>query len=214
MNVLMIFIVYVFDGFHVCFNKVVLFTYSNIYDFRFDIYVWSNIYDFRFNFWPNIYDFIFENIGFKYNFFHIKRFKIQYICLFSCYNNPQTANIRKLKIKNKVTNETSEIELNHYSIVLFSLESNSKHLHKIVLDNPTINNDEWLGITFRLSKTFIKFINEIAYFNNTYIILKLASKEESKEFYKCRSFENKSIEYKWSDDIFYTINPSDLLIIL
>ena len=137
-----------------------------------------------------------------------------YICLFSCYNNPQTANIRKLKIKNKVTNETSEIELNHYSIVLFSLESNSKHLHKIVLDNPTINNYEWLGITFRLSKTFIKFINEIAYFNNTYIILKLASKEESKEFYKCRSFENKSIEYKWSDDIFYTINPSDLLIIL
>jgi hypothetical protein len=67
---------------------------------------------------------------------------------------------------------------------------------------------------FISSKTFIKFINEIAYFNNTYIILKLASKEESKEFYKCRSLENKSIEYKWSDDIFYTINPSDLLIIL
>ncbi len=136
-----------------------------------------------------------------------------YICLFSCYNNPLAKNIRTLKIKNKVTNETLEIELNHNSIVLFSLETNSKHLHKIILDNHIINDNEWLGITFRLSKTFIKFINEIAYFNNTDIILKIASNDESKEFYKCRSLENKSINYVWHN-IHYTINPSDLIIIL
>jgi hypothetical protein len=138
-----------------------------------------------------------------------------YICLFTCYNNPLATNIRTLKTKNKLTNELLNFELNHNSIVLFSLQTNSNHLHKIILDNNNINNDEWLGITFRLSKTFIKFINEIPYFTsslgyNTNIILKKASKEESKEFYKCRSMENKSINYIWPI-INYTISPSDTI---
>lgn len=129
-----------------------------------------------------------------------------YICLFSCYNVKETTNIRKLKIKNKDTNNIFEFELNHNSIILFSLETNSKHLHKIVLDNMNNNDNEWLGITFRLSKTFIKFINEIPYFNNTNIKLRLPTENELKEFYKYRSLENKLIEYKWSD-IDYTISP-------
>jgi hypothetical protein len=143
-----------------------------------------------------------------------------HICLFSCYNNPLSTNIRTLKLKNKITNELSEIQLNHNSIVIFSLETNSKHLHKIILDtsahayvhktNNQFLSDEWLGITFRLSKTFIKFINEIPYFNNTNVILKIANSCETNLFYKNRSIENKSIDYIWTD-INYTISQSDVI---
>jgi hypothetical protein len=65
-----------------------------------------------------------------------------YICIFSCYNDPTTKNLRKLKIKNKITNKCFDIVLNHNSIVIFSIDTNRKHLHKIVLEqnitNPTL----------------------------------------------------------------------------
>src|ERR1700744_1189249 len=87
-----------------------------------------------------------------------------YICLFSCYSDPSKDN-RKLKIKDKskITNEHSEIILNHNSVVIFSLSTNTKYLHKLILETKTGNN-QWLGLTFRLSKTFIKFIDNIPYF--------------------------------------------------
>lgn len=67
------------------------------------------------------------------------------------------------------------------SIILFSAEINSKYLHKIKLKEKKDSN--WLGITFRLSKTFIKFRNEIPYFENG-IELSIADKNEMVEFYK------------------------------
>jgi hypothetical protein len=135
-----------------------------------------------------------------------------YICLFSCYNNPLTKNIRTLKVRSKLNNNNYDFKLDHNSIVIFSNEINKKYLHKIILDN--INDDAlWLGITFRLSKTFIKFINEIPYFNNSENQLKIATKEESKEYYKCRSMENKLIDYVWTD-IHYTISKSDIICLI
>lgn len=132
------------------------------------------------------------------------------IAIFSCYNDPMTTNVRKLKIKEKEKDNYSEISLSHNSIVLFSLETNSNHLHKIVLDNINNNDTKWLGITFRLSKTFIKFVNEIPYFYPTDIELRLAKKNEAHEFYKLRSLENKltHFEYPKSD---YTVSISDLM---
>ncbi|AYV75365.1 MAG: hypothetical protein Terrestrivirus1_239 [Terrestrivirus sp.] len=134
------------------------------------------------------------------------------ICLFSCYRDlTDTTNVRKLKIKNKETNECSEIQLDHNSIVLFSVPTNKNHLHKIVLENNNNNNNSWLGITFRLSKTFIKFINEIPYFYpEMNRILKLANDEEKKEFYKQRSKENSNVIHNYPE-IDYTISVSDIL---
>ena len=135
-----------------------------------------------------------------------------YICLYSCYENADTHNLRKLKINNKFdSNNISEIILEHNSIVIFSLNCNSKHLHKIVLDSIK-SSDRWCGITFRLSKTFIKFINEIPYFVSNNKILHMANEIEKKEFYKYRKIENNSIEYKYPS-IDYTISPSDLIFI-
>lgn len=132
-----------------------------------------------------------------------------HICLFSCYDNPDTKDIRTLKIKDKITGELSEIFLTHNSIILFSVKTNNKFLHKIVLDNAKTN-DKWLGITFRLTKTYIEFINEIPYFYKTDKILKLANEEETKEFYSLRQKENKSIVFEYPE-INYTISESDMI---
>ena len=129
-----------------------------------------------------------------------------YICLFSCYDNGYAT--RKLMIKNKLSNEETEILLENNSIILFSYKTNEENLHKIVIDSKKGN--KWLGITFRVSKTFIKFINEIPYINDK--ILRLADENEKKEFYIHRSNENKNIGYKYPK-IDYTISISDILFV-
>ena len=55
-----------------------------------------------------------------------------YIGVFSCYEN-EAVDLRKLKIKNKTTNTCSEIIMDHCSVVLFSVDTNSRFLHKILL---------------------------------------------------------------------------------
>ncbi len=131
-----------------------------------------------------------------------------YIAIYSCYAD-SNLNPRKLIIKNKITNKLSEILMNHNSVILFNLTTNQEHLHKIILDN--INKDnQWLGITFRLSKTFIQHIDDIPYIYPTNNILRLANDLETKEFYKLRSEENKNIESKYPE-INYSISPSDLI---
>lgn len=133
-----------------------------------------------------------------------------YICLFSCYdyipNN--TTDLRKLQIQNKTTSECSEILLDHNSIILFSVQTNHQYLHKIILESNIEN--KWLGITFRLSKTFIKHIDGVPYIYPTDKILRIANADEKKEFYKHKSNENLYNEYIYPE-ICYTISKSDLL---
>lgn len=128
-----------------------------------------------------------------------------YIGIFSCYDkDPKYP--RKLRIKEKSTNKISEIVLDHNSVVLFSVAINSKFLHKIILERPS--GDRWLGITFRLSKTYLKFVNGIPYLNDK--IFRLATDNERKQFYQLRSVENKSCDFKYPE-LEYTISDSDLL---
>ncbi len=134
-----------------------------------------------------------------------------YICLFSCYENDSDdpKDMRKLKIKNKITNECSEILLENNSVVLFSTSTNREHLHKIVLES-TESNNRWLGLTFRLSNTFIKFVDDIPYFYPTDDILRIASDEERMEFMMGKGKENSSIDYVYPT-IDYTVSESDLM---
>lgn len=131
-----------------------------------------------------------------------------YICIFSSYEKPNIV-YRKLVIKDKITNNISEYELTNNSIILFSIETNHKYLHKIILEDNKIEN-KWLGITLRLSKTFIQFINEMPYFYKTNNILKLANNEEKKQFINCKRLENLNIQYEWPE-INFTLSESDLL---
>ena len=133
-----------------------------------------------------------------------------YIAIYSCYENYQDINqSRKLIIKNKKTEESSEIIMEHNSVILFPLSTNQHHLHKIILENN--NDNRWLGITFRLAKTFIHHINEIPFFYQTDNVLTLANKEESGNFYKLRGKENKSLEFKYPK-FNYTVSISDTLL--
>ena len=135
-----------------------------------------------------------------------------YICVFSCYENPtDVSGVRKLKIRNKITSEDSEIVLSHNLVVLFSMETNNENTHKIHLEGNPSTDNRWLGITFRLSKTFIKFINEIPYFYPQMDkVLRLANDGETREFYKLRGGENSNIGFDYPE-IYYSICASDLL---
>lgn len=151
-----------------------------------------------------------------------------FICIFSCYENPRNPN-RKLQICNKTSQELSEICLDHNSVILFSISTNSHHLHKIVIDENTDSNNRWLGITFRLSKTYIRFENylPIIHFppisaggdgsvcndssrNCDYLNreLRLATSDESKQFIRMRGEENRSVNFSYPF-LDYTISPSD-----
>lgn len=140
-----------------------------------------------------------------------------YIGLFSCYERPDelaAQHIRKLKIKDKVSDEEFEYSLTHNSVMLFSTATNTKFLHKIVLDaapnskTPAPDN-KWLGITFRQSKTYIQFKDNLPYFANGKP-LELANKEQESEFYKLRGQENRSVDFVYPE-LTYTVNVADMM---
>lgn len=138
--------------------------------------------------------------------------KESYICLFSCYEATpdKKTETRKLKIKNKITNKLSEVWLENNSAILFSTSTNHKNQHKIVLEINKKTDNKWLGITFRLSKTFIKFIGKIPHLIPNNSILKIANNDERKEFYKFKGKENSATEFSYPE-INYTISISDTM---
>jgi hypothetical protein len=134
-----------------------------------------------------------------------------YICVFSCYNNPATNNIRKLRIKSKITNEINEIDMTHNSVIIFSTKTNKENVHQIVLENEKQDkNTIWLGITFRLSKTFVHFIEQIPLLYPSNIPLRLATDEEKQTFFIYKSQENSNIDFNYLKNIDYTLSAGDL----
>lgn len=140
-----------------------------------------------------------------------------FIGIFSCYENPDALtaqNMRKLKIRDKTTNEEFEFSLTHNSVILFSTDINFHFKHKIVLDidpksvDPIIEN-KWLGITFRTSKTYIEFKNNLPFFKNG-ALLQIANKEQEEEFFRYKGEENRSLNFKYPF-LNYTISLADTL---
>jgi hypothetical protein len=141
-----------------------------------------------------------------------------YIGLFSCYERPDELSgqhMRKLVIKDKVSNEEFEHTLTHNSVILFSTATNTKFLHKIVLDTAPdpkslVSDNKWLGITFRTSKTYIKFEDNVPRLSNGKR-LELANNDQEKEFYKLRGEENRNLNFVYPD-LTYTVNVGDTMI--
>lgn len=140
-----------------------------------------------------------------------------FIAVFSCYERPdelEDFQLRKLVIKDKTTGEESEIVLDHHSVVLFSLETNKKFQHKIVLNavpdpKKSAHDNKWLGITFRKSKTYIQFRNEIPQFSSGELFT-LADKEQESVFFQLRGQENRALDFVYPD-LKYTISTGDLI---
>ena len=130
------------------------------------------------------------------------------IAIVSYYDNP-VGPLRKLVVLDKETGVTSEISLEHRSVVWFSLETNRKLRHKIILDHVGPTDNRWLGLTFRRSHTFIRFVDERPYFVGGHS-LTLADDAQRKAFYSHRSNENANLDFVYPD-LTYTISQGDLM---
>ncbi len=95
------------------------------------------------------------------------------------------------------------------------MPTNSNFLHKIVLE-PVLNlkllasDNKWLGITFRKSKTFIQFKDNMPYFSEGEL-LTLADENQQKAFYKLRSEENNILNFIYPK-LTYTLSLADTMI--
>lgn len=134
------------------------------------------------------------------------------IAVFSCYQHPvQVGALRKLIIESKLPGSASfEIPLTHNSVVVFSLDTNRRFKHKIVLDTSTRQpENSWLGITFRSSKTFVRIHKDQARFLDDKP-LTLANDDQRREFFQLRRRENHETDFNYPL-ISYTISESDLM---
>ena len=135
-----------------------------------------------------------------------------FIAIFSCYKHPEIANPpRKLLVELKeYGGDRIAIPLTHNSVFVFSVDTNQRLKHKIVLDTSTQPTDnQWLGITFRTSKTFVRFRDESAYFLDD-ASLTLANDSQRREFYHLRHRENNETNFTYPR-ITYTISESDMM---
>lgn len=135
-----------------------------------------------------------------------------HIALFSCYQCPESSKpARKLIVEPKEdAREAAEIPLAHNSVVVFSVDANRRLKHKIVLDaaaRPPEN--QWLGVTFRTSKTLVRFREGRAYLADG-AVLTLATEDEAREFYGLRRRENQEVDFAYPR-IRYTVSASDMV---
>jgi len=135
-----------------------------------------------------------------------------FIAVFSCYKYPERANPpRKLVVESKEPcGGTFEIPLTHNSVVVWSLETNKRYRHKIVLDasaHPPEN--QWLGVTFRTSKTFVRVHDgQVCFEDGT--PLTLADDVQRGEFFQLRTCENRGTNFTYPR-LTYTISESDMM---
>ncbi|MGA5194443.1 hypothetical protein [Streptomyces exfoliatus] len=134
-----------------------------------------------------------------------------FVAVFSCYEHPEAGPPRKLIFESKESEgEKFEITLTHNSIVAFSVDSNRRLRHKIVLEKPVPAADnQWLGVTFRTSKTFVRFRDGHAYLPQGARLMP-ADDEQRHEFYRLRRRENSETDFVYPP-LTYTISESDLM---
>lgn len=140
-----------------------------------------------------------------------------HVAVFSCYKYPDLALIHPrvliVQPKGGTDDQSFTVPLLHNSVVVFSLSTNQKNVHKIVLDKTQNANDgnEWLGITFRTSKTYIKYAQDgSAWFEDNTPLFLVSDKRTCNEFFFMRKSENNEIDFVYPP-LTYTISPSDLL---
>lgn len=137
-----------------------------------------------------------------------------YVALFSCYDEPQTAQKRLLQIEHKSSGRAWELTLEQHSVVYFSLAANAEFRHRIVLEQakkkqPPHTEAQWLGLTFRQSKTYVHFREGQAFFDDGRALL-LADEGERQAFFSLRSAENSATNFEYPP-LDFTISASDRL---
>ena len=135
-----------------------------------------------------------------------------FIAVYSCYKHPEIAPPpRTLLVESKeVGGGRAAFPLTHNGAVVFSIDTNRRLRHKIVLKAPgRAPENPWLGITFRTSKTLVCYRDGGAYFPNG-VRLTLADDERQREFYRLRRRENDEPDFAYPP-VAYTVSASDLM---
>ncbi|MEV7175252.1 hypothetical protein [Kitasatospora sp. NPDC093679] len=134
-----------------------------------------------------------------------------FIAVFSCYLRPEAGPSRKLIFESKESDlDGFEIPLAHNGVVAFSVASNRRLRHRIVLDTTVPASDNhWLGVTFRTSKTFVRFRDDHAHLPDGARLV-AADDEQSREFYRLRRRENHEADFTYPP-LTYTVSESDLM---
>ncbi|MFF0274429.1 hypothetical protein [Streptomyces sp. NPDC004330] len=134
-----------------------------------------------------------------------------FIALFSCYRHPDAGPPRKLVFASKEANgDTYEVPLVQNGVVTFSVDSNRRLKHRIVLDAPAVvAENQWLGVTFRTAKTLLRFVGGHARLPWG-VPLAPADEEQAREFYRLRSRENEETDFAYPA-LAYTVSGSDLM---
>ncbi|MGX1315481.1 hypothetical protein RKD24_005600 [Streptomyces calvus] len=135
-----------------------------------------------------------------------------FIAVFSCYRDPEAGPSRQLIFESKGSDggEKFEIPLTHHGVVVFSVDTNRRLKHKIVLDaSARAVDNPWLGVTFRTSKTVVRFRDGDAWLPQGER-LTLADDEQSREFYQLRRRENRETDFTYPP-LTYTVSESDLM---
>lgn len=89
---------------------------------------------------------------------------------FSAIHHAVVDRINDTIVGNNLVEIPAQHLLTHHSVILFSLATNTKFLHKIVLDaapdsKQLESDNRWLGITFCTSKTYIQFEDHLPRFS-------------------------------------------------
>lgn len=134
-----------------------------------------------------------------------------FIAVFSVYENPKGPR-RLLEVASKTTPDTVHgvIPLSHGMVVMWSIETNRRFKHRIVLerDKRCVPN-RWFGMTLRTSKTWVTWAED-----NTAMLgerpLQLL-RGDCGAYYALRAQENKTVDFCYPD-LDYTISPSDRML--
>ncbi|GGV08449.1 hypothetical protein GCM10010275_56000 [Streptomyces litmocidini] len=134
-----------------------------------------------------------------------------FIAVYSCYEHPEVSPTRKLIFESKDPDGGKfEIPLAHHGVVAFSVESNRRFRHKIVRDALARSADtRWLGVTFRTSKTSVRFRDGRAHLPQGALLVP-ADEEQKREFYRLRRRENNETDFVYPL-LTYTVSDSDLV---
>jgi hypothetical protein len=130
-----------------------------------------------------------------------------WIAVYSCYRAPERPS-RRLIVQPKEAGDGFEVPLDHGSVVVFSLDDNRRLSHAITL-RATAPDNEWLGITFRTSKTLLRFVDGHPTLPSG-AQLTLASEDQRRELFQMRRSENEETSFVYPP-LSYTLSESDLL---
>ncbi|MFB7941910.1 hypothetical protein [Streptomyces sp. NPDC056049] len=134
-----------------------------------------------------------------------------FIAVYSCYEHPEAGPPRKLVFEAKEPGaESFELPLTHHSAVAFSVDSNRLLRHRIVLDAAgRAAENQWLGLTFRTSKTTVRFRDGHAHLPDG-TRLAPADDEQRRAFYRLRRRENQETDFAYPP-LAHTVSESDLM---